>query len=326
MANSKILVIDDEKPVVELHRKLLENEGYDVIVAYNGLEALGKVFTEEPDLILTDVSMPKMDGLELCEQLKNGEHTNLVPIIMVTALDDFDYKVRGKEIGADDFLVKPIRPRELYARVRSLLRIKGLTDCLESAETVIFSLANAIEAKDEYAKGHIHRVSPCAAALGKFIGLDHDDINNLQKGGMLHDIGKIGIRDSILYKPGKLTAEEFEEVKKHPCIGEKICYPLQTLRPVLPIIKHHHEKYDGSGYPSGLVGENIPILARITAIVDVYDALTSRRAYRDAMPHKKAMKILSEETADNKFDPLLFEKFQELIKTDKDSRKKTGRI
>jgi putative two-component system response regulator len=322
MPQARILVIDDEKNVVELHKKLLENEGYDVIVAYNGLEALGKVFTEEPDLVLTDLSMPKMDGLELCEQLKNGEHTNLVPIIMVTALDDFDYKVRGIEIGADDFLIKPVRPRELYARVKSLLRIKSLTDCLESAETVIFSLANAIEAKDEYAKGHIHRVSPCAASLGRYVGLGEDDINNLQKGGILHDIGKIGIRDSILYKPGKLTAEEFEEVKRHPEIGEKICYPLQTLRPVLPIIKHHHEKYDGSGYPSGLASEDIPLLARITAIVDVYDALTSRRAYRAAMSHKKAMQILAEETADNKFDPFLFGKFRDLIKSETNLRKK----
>jgi putative two-component system response regulator len=313
MSKSKILVVDDERVVVDLHKKLLEKRGYAVSIASNGAEALEKISTEGPDLILTDVSMPQMDGLQLCEHLRKEERTSLIPIIMVTAVDDFDNKVRGIETGADDYLTKPVRPRELYARVNSLLRIKTLTDNLESAETVIFSLANAIEAKDYFTKGHIDRVSSLAVNLGIHIGLSGEDISTLEKGGALHDIGKIGVKDNILNKPGKLTPEEFEEIKKHPETGENICRPLISLKPVLPIIKHHHEKFDGSGYPSGLAGEDIPLLARIMAIVDVYDALTSRRAYRDAMSHADAMRILREDTANNKFDPYLFKKFEELV-------------
>ncbi|UCD57398.1 MAG: response regulator [Candidatus Hydrogenedentota bacterium] len=321
---SKILVVDDEKIIVDLHKKLLERNGYRVIVAYNGLEALRKVSAEKPDLILTDVFMPEMDGLQLCEQLKKGEHTNLIPIIMVTAVDDFDNKIRGIETGADDYLTKPVRSRELYARVKSLLRIKTLTDNLERAETVIFSLANAIEAKDRFTKGHIERVSLLAVSLGRHIGLSREEISTLEKGGAIHDIGKIGIRDTILNKPGKLTDEEFEEIKKHPLTGERICRPLHSLKPVLPLIRHHHERYDGSGYPSGLSGENIPLFARIMAIVDVYDALTSQRAYRDAMSHAEAMRILRKETADRKFDPVLFEKFEEVVEMREDLRKPFG--
>jgi len=309
----KILVVDDEKIIVDLHRKLLERSGYDVIVASNGMEALEKIELEKPDLILTDVSMPEMDGLRLCEQLKKNENTYLIPIIMVTAVDDFDDKIRGIETGADDYLTKPVRPRELYARVKSLLRIKSLVDNLENAETVIFSLANAIEAKDYFTKGHIDRVSSLAVSLGTHIGLSSEDISTLEKGGALHDIGKIGVKDDILNKPGKLTPEEFEEIKKHPQMGENICRPLHSLAPVLPIIKHHHEKFDGSGYPSKLVGEDIPLLARIMAVVDVYDALTSQRAYRDALSHIQAMNILREETEQGKFDANLLKEFEILI-------------
>ncbi len=310
---AKILVVDDEKIVVDLHKKMLERNGYEVVIAYDGIQALEMILAETPDLILTDVSMPEMDGLELCAELKKNERTNLIPVIMVTAVDDYDHRIRGIETGADDFLSKPVRSRELYARVKSLLRIKTLTDNLDSAETVIFSLANAIEAKDPFTKGHIDRVSSLAMDLGRHIGLSGMELSTLEKGGALHDIGKIGVRDDILLKPGKLTPEEFEEIKKHPETGENICRPLHSLRPVLPIIKHHHEKYDGSGYPSRLAGEDIPLLARIMAIVDVYDALISRRAYRSAMSHEHAMRIFREEISNGKFDPVLFEQFEKLI-------------
>ncbi len=313
--HATILVVDDENIVIDLHKKMLERSGYNVIVARNGVEALERVVAEKPDLILTDVFMPEMDGLQLCEELKKNERTNLIPVIMVTAVDDYDNKIRGIETGADDFLAKPIRSRELYARVKSLLRMKTLIDNLESAETVIFSLANAIEAKDPFTKGHSDHVSSLAVNLGKHIGLNIADIGTLEKGGALHDIGKIGVKDIILLKPGKLTPEEYEEIKEHPETGENICSPLNSLKPVLPLIKHHHERFDGSGYPSGLVGENIPLLARIMAIVDMYDALTSHRAYRRAMTHEQAMKIFSKDTTDGKFDPILFKEFEELIES-----------
>lgn len=317
----KILVVDDEKIVVDLHRKILERDGYHVIVAYNGVEALDIVATEKPDLILTDVFMPEMDGLQLCEELKKNERTNLIPVIMITAVDDYDNKIRGIETGADDYLAKPVRSRELYARVKSLLRIKTLIDNLESAETVIFSLANAIEAKDPFTKGHIDRVSSLAVNLGRHIRLSRKDIGTLEKGGALHDIGKIGVKDIVLLKPGKLTSDEYEEIKKHPETGENICRPLNSLKPALPIIKHHHERFDGSGYPSGLLGEEIPLLARIMAIIDSYDALTSQRAYRDAVTHEQAMRIFRHDTNKGKFDPALFAKFEELIESRAEFRK-----
>lgn len=318
---AKILVVDDEKIVVDLHKKMLERNGYEVVVAHDGAEALEMIAAEKPDLILTDVLMPEMDGLRLCEELKKNERTNLIPVIMVTAVDDYDHRIRGIETGADDFLSKPVRSRELYARVKSLLRIKTLTDNLESAETVIFSLANAIEAKDPFTKGHIDRVSSLAVNLGRHIGLTMAEIGTLKKGGALHDIGKIGVKDGVLLKPGKLTPEEFEEIKKHPATGENICRPLHSLKPVLPIIKHHHEKFDGSGYPSGLAGEDIPLLARIMAIVDVYDALTSRRAYRNAMTHEQAMRIFKKDISEGKFDPILFARFEELIESRSEFKK-----
>ena len=318
---AKILVVDDERIIVDLHKKMLERDGYSVVVANDGAEALDMVSTEKPDLILTDVFMPEMDGLQLCEELKKNEHTNLIPVIMVTAVDDFDHKIKGIETGADDFLAKPVRSRELHARVKSLLRIKNLTDSLESAETVIFSLANAIEAKDPFTKGHIDRVSSLAVNLGRHIKLSREEISTLEKGGALHDIGKIGVKDSVLLKPGRLTPEEFEEIKKHPETGENICSPLNSLKLVLPIIKHHHERYDGSGYPGELVGEDIPLLARLMAIVDVYDALTSRRAYRSAMTHEQAMRIFRDDVEKVKFDPALFEKFTELIESREDFQK-----
>ncbi len=312
---AKILVVDDEKIVVDLHKRLLERNGYQVIIAYDGAEALAIVETEKPDLILTDVFMPGMNGLQLCEELKKNETTSLIPVIMITAVDDYDNRIRGIETGVDDYLAKPVRSRELYARVKSLLRLKTLTDNLESAETVIFSLANAIMAKDPFTKDHIDRVSTLAMNLGGHIGLTQGEISTLMKGGALHDIGKIGVKDAILLKPGVLTPEEFEEIKKHPETGENICRPLNSLKPVLPIIKHHHERYDGSGYPSGLAGEDIPLLARLLAIVDVYDALTSQRAYRDAMSHAQAMAIFRRDTARGKFDHALFEKFEEMIES-----------
>jgi putative two-component system response regulator len=318
---AKILVVDDEKIIVDLHKKMLEKIGHVVITASDGAEALDLVTKENPDLILTDVFMPGMDGLQLCEELKKNEPTNLIPVIMLTAVDDYDNKIRGIEIGADDYLSKPVRSRELYARVKSLLRIKTLTDNLESAETVIFTLANAIEAKDHFTKGHIDRVSLLASSLGRHIGLSKTEIGTLEKGGALHDIGKIGVRDDILLKPSKLTPEEFEEIKKHPETGKNICRPLHSLAPVLPLIKHHHERYDGSGYPSRLVGDDIPLLARIMAIIDVYDALTSRRAYRGAMTHEQAMRILQHETKNSQFDPTLFVRFEELIESSAEFRK-----
>ncbi|OGF98175.1 MAG: hypothetical protein A2Z86_01945 [Candidatus Glassbacteria bacterium GWA2_58_10] len=282
------------------------------MTAYDGKSALEKVANESPDLILLDVMMPGMDGFEVCRRLKIDQETLLIPIVMVTALSARDDRIRGIEVGVDDFLTKPYDKQELQARVKSLLRVKMFTDELEKAEAVIASLALGVEAKDSYTEEHCNRLSRYSVAMGKNLGLPPEQLRALRLGGILHDVGKIGIPDAILQKQGKLSVEEFGVMQQHPVIGFNICSPLRSLKHVLPIIRHHHERCDGSGYPDGLRGEDIPLTARILTIVDVYDALRTERPYKPAYDHAKAMEILSEETANGWYDPNLLEKFTKL--------------
>lgn len=241
-AASKILVVDDSQEMVLLVTEILQDSGYITIAANNGMEALAKVETENPDLILLDALMPAMDGYEVTRILKTQDKTRLTPIIMLTGLSDFNDKMKGIELGADDFIVKPFNPIELLTRVKSLLRVKQYTDELENAETVIFSLALAVEAKDAYTEGHCNRLSYYGARLAEHIGLTPDEIKAIRRGGILHDIGKVAIDERILCKPGSLTEEEFAAVKQHPIIGENICKPLRSLSNVLPIIRSHQER------------------------------------------------------------------------------------
>ncbi|OGG05644.1 MAG: metal-dependent phosphohydrolase [Candidatus Glassbacteria bacterium RIFCSPLOWO2_12_FULL_58_11] len=310
--SGKILVVDDQPLNVELLEADLLSHGYEVVTAYDGKSALEKVANESPDLILLDVMMPGMDGFEVCRRLKIDQETLLIPIVMVTALSARDDRIRGIEVGVDDFLTKPYDKQELQARVKSLLRVKMFTDELEKAEAVIASLALGVEAKDSYTEEHCNRLSRYSVAMGKNLGLPPEQLRALRLGGILHDVGKIGIPDAILQKQGKLSVEEFGVMQQHPVIGFNICSPLRSLKHVLPIIRHHHERCDGSGYPDGLRGEDIPLTARILTIVDVYDALRTERPYKPAYDHAKAMEILSEETAKGWYDPNLLEKFTKL--------------
>ena len=310
--SGKILVVDDQPLNVELLEADLLSHGYEVVTAYDGKSALEKVANESPDLILLDVMMPGMDGFEVCRRLKIDQETLLIPIVMVTALSARDDRIRGIEVGVDDFLTKPYDKQELQARVKSLLRVKMFTDELEKAEAVIASLALGVEAKDSYTEEHCNRLSRYSVAMGKNLGLPPEQLRALRLGGILHDVGKIGIPDAILQKQGKLSVEEFGVMQQHPVIGFNICSPLRSLKHVLPIIRHHHERCDGSGYPDGLRGEDIPLTARILTIVDVYDALRTERPYKPAYDHAKAMEILSEETANGWYDPNLLEKFTKL--------------
>ncbi|HEV8662643.1 MAG TPA: HD domain-containing phosphohydrolase [Candidatus Methylomirabilis sp.] len=309
----RILVVDDNLQARELLRAALTAEGYAVTLAEGGEEALAKVAEEVPELILLDINMPGLNGYEVCGRLKGTEATRLIPIIFLTSMSDLEDKLRGIEVGADDFLTKPFRKVELLARVKSLLRVKRLNDRLENAENVLFALANAIEAKDPYTEGHIFRVATLALKLGRRLGLSAEHQESLWKGGILHDIGKIGVPDAILNKAGRLNPEEVAQMQIHAVVGERICQPLRSIRYLLPVIRHHHEKFNGTGYPDGLRGEAIPITARIVGIVDMYDALITDRPYRPRLTREEAFGILQSGAADGTLDAELVGSFISMI-------------
>ena len=310
---SRVLIADDRESIRSLFHRLLNADGHEVVLASDGASALAAVYRQRPDVILLDVAMPLMDGLEVCRRLKADPATRLTPVVLVSGQTDLADRINGIEAGADEYLSKPVHPHELRARVRSLSRVKQLIDALDSAEAAFVALALTIEARDPYTKGHCERLSQTAASLGRALGLGEEDLRALHRGGYLHDIGKVGVPDSILLKPAPLTPEEAAIMRRHPEIGDSLCAPLQSLRAVRPIILGHHERIDGSGYPAGLRGDDVPLLAQIVGIVDVYDALTSRRPYRDALSHEEAVKFVLEETHAGRFNPRHVEAFLETV-------------
>jgi putative two-component system response regulator len=294
-SGATIVVADDTPAVGEYLARLLERDGHRVVRAYNGAEALEVIAREQPDVALLDVMMPERSGFDVCQAIKSDPATRLIPVVLVTALQNSEDRIRGIEAGADDFLSKPPNPHELLARIRSLFRLKRYTDELDSAQSVIMSLALTIEARDAYTDGHCQRLATSAVAVGGAIGLQADDVEALRRGGVLHDIGKVGVPDAVLLKPSRLTPAEFEVMKQHTVIGDRLCGPLRSLKRVCPIIRHHHERFDGSGYPDGLGGDDIPLLAQIMSVVDVFDALTTDRPYRAAMTLEDACEELETE-------------------------------
>src|SRR5688572_11588847 len=311
---TRVLVADDTESIRALFQKLLTNEGHHVVSVEDGMAALDAVRRHRPDVVLLDVGMPGVDGIEVCRQLKSDPLTRLTPVVLVTGLSDLADRIRGIEAGADDFLTKPVHPHELRARVASLSRMKQLTDALDSAESAFMALALTIEARDPTTKGHCERLAKWAVHLGQVLGLPSEDLEALHRGGYLHDVGKIGVPDAVLLKPGPLTAEEFEQMKRHTEIGDGLCAPLQSLRDVRPIVLSHHEKLDGSGYPQGLKGDQVPVLAQIVGVVDVYDALTSRRPYRDALEPETAARHLIEEVEQGRFSRVHVEAFLDSVR------------
>lgn len=291
-AGARILVVDDEPAIHDFMDRLLKTNHYEVLHASNGAEALNVINAHAPDVVITDVLMPVMNGIELCRRIKGNSRTALLPILLLSADGSTDDKVRGLDAGADEYMAKPFEVGEILARLRALLRMAFMRNQLENAEQVIFSLALAVEAKDPYTAGHIERVSSLAVVIGQDFGLAPAGCAHIHRGGILHDIGKIGVPDSILAKPGRLTPEEFVLIKRHPDIGDRICRRLKTLQDVLDLIRHHHERLDGSGYPDGLAGKEISLEARILAVCDVYDALASNRPYRAAMSGDQAIEVL----------------------------------
>jgi putative two-component system response regulator len=291
----KVLVADDEATNVNILTRLMVRLGYEVVSARNGELALEAVAREHPDIVLLDVNMPGIDGFEVCRRLKHTPATRLIPIILITALTAIEDRICGIDAGADDIITKPFVVAELEARVRSLTRLKRYTDELDSAESVILSLALMIEARDPYTRGHCERLAQYATALATHLGLDEDRCRALYRGGFLHDVGKIGIPDAVLLKPGRLTPSEIAVIQQHPVIGDKVCGELRSLADVRPIIRHHHERADGSGYPDHLSGDAIPLLASIIGIVDAYDAMTTDRPYKPAWTSEQACRELHEE-------------------------------
>jgi putative two-component system response regulator len=311
-----VLVVDDQAPNRELLQSILVDHKFKVLTASDGARALCILNEAKVDLVLLDVLMPGESGFEVCREIKNNPLTYLIPVVFVTALSDKESRIRGIHAGADDLLISPVDPTELVARVRSLVRLKHRTDELDRAESVLLTLASIVEARDPNTYGHCERISYLSRRLGEDIGLQDDQVRALRLAGVVHDIGKIKVPDSVLLKPGPLSCEEWVFMREHPVVGERICAPLKSFGLVLPIIRHHHEKQDGSGYPDGLGGNEIPITAKILQVVDVYDALTSARPYKPAMPAASAIRIMKEEVAKGWWNSDVLHAFENLLEED----------
>ena len=309
----RILVVDDHPTIAGLMSQLLTQRGYEVVTAENAEQAVAEVRTQAPDLILSDVRMPGRSGYDLCRELKSDPATRLIPFVLITGLTDSADKLHGIEAGADDFLNKPVLAEELTARVKSLLRVKEFTDELETADSVLCTLGLIVEGRDPYTEGHCERLAVRAADLGRHLRLDEDSIVALRRGGYLHDLGKIAVPDAILKKGSNLTSAEWGIMKQHPVTGENICRPLKSLRLVLPIIRHHHEHADGSGYPDGLRAGEIPLLPRVLQVVDVYDALRTARPYKPARSHDQAAQTMRQEARQGLWDAELVNEFFSML-------------
>lgn len=308
-----ILVVDDHAPSRMTAIALLAVDGYQVEQASCGHSALSRVGQRPPDLIVLDVMMPGLDGYEVCRRLKRSDATRLIPIIFVTALEDREARLKGIEAGGDDFITKPFDALELSARVKSLIHQKRLNEDLDHAEQVLFSIARTIESRDPNTGDHCERLVALARGFGQYLQLAPQHIRSLAWAGYLHDIGKVGIPDAILLKTGPLTAEERGIMEQHVLIGESICQPLRTMRDVVPIIRHHHERWNGSGYPDGLAGSAIPRLAHIFQILDIFDALTHARPYKPAFSVDQSLTILAQEVDQGWRDPALVAQFKAFL-------------
>jgi putative two-component system response regulator len=309
----RVLVVDDNPETMVLMTELLAGRGYEVVAVADALQAEVEIRRELPDLILSDVIMPGKSGYELCREVKEDPATRLIPFVLITGLSDREDRLRGIEAGADDFLNKPIFSEELFARVKSLLKLKEFTDELETAESVLCTLGLSVESRDPYTEGHCERLAENASNLGRHLGLNEESIVALRRGGYLHDLGKIAVPDDVLKKGTNLTEEEWAVMKQHPLTGENICRPLKSLRLVLPIIRNHHEHSDGSGYPDGLRKADIPLLARVLQVADVYDALRTARPYKPALGHEQAAFTMRQEARGGLWDEELVAEFLSML-------------
>ncbi len=308
-----VLIVDDLWSNLELLEVIFATAGFEVFSALGASSALSIFDSHKIDIAILDVMMPGMDGFELCKQLKSMAGKRFFPIVLLTALTDRQSRITGLECGADDFISKPFDPTELTVKVRSLIKLKTLQDELEHSENVILTLAVALESRDPYTRGHSTRVGEISMAFSSFLGFSRKEQEQIRKGGILHDIGKIGVRTDLLCKDGRLTGEELEEVKRHTVIGEEICRPLVSVRGILPVIRSHHERWDGKGFPDGLYGDEIPVNARMLAIADSFDAMVSQRPYRNGRSASAVVEVFRDEKHSGQWDPKLVEHFVEMI-------------
>lgn len=312
--SGRLLLVDSLEINRRLAKGMLRSAGqYEFFEAATGRAALDILERQPVDLVILDLMMPDISGPEFCRRVKGNRKTQLLPILMITSMQGAEHEVLGIDAGADEYLTKPLHPSVLRARVRALLRHKTAIDSLDEAETILFALAQAVEARDSYTAEHCQRLATYSVALGVALGLSRPELVALYRGGFLHDIGKISIPDSILHGRMRLTDAEWSIMKLHTTRGEEICRPMKSLAPVLPIIRSHHEKWNGSGYPDGLVGEEIPLLGRILQIVDIFDALITERTYKPAFSVEEATTVLEEEVARGWRDPELVSLFVSLL-------------
>jgi cyclic di-GMP phosphodiesterase len=291
---------------------MLKTLAYRILEARRPSEAVILLEREHVDVVIVDLVIPEMSGTDFCHLLKKNRQTQFIPILMVTSVQGTHNEISGIDSGADEFLVKPLNPPLVRARLRGMVRHKALIDSLDEAETILFALARSVEQRDKHTGAHCERLAAYSAGLGRALGLPKRDLLALYRGGFLHDIGKVSIPDAILFKRGMLTETEWETMRQHTIRGEEICRPMRTLAPVLPIIRSHHERWDGSGYPDRLRGEEIPLLARILQVADIYDALTTARPYKPAFSHGHAIEIMLEESLRGWRDPELVPLFAQL--------------
>lgn len=319
LGRASILLVDHVELNRQLIKGILKAGPYRLLEARSQEEALRILERDNVDLVISewivsDAAGRPNSGLELCRKIKSSRRTHLIPVLIVTSVQGIENEVAGLESGADEFLVKPLQPAVLRTRIRSMLRQKRIVDSLEEAETILFALAQTVEQRDKETGNHCQRLASLSVALGSAIGLPDEDLLALHRGGFLHDIGKVAVPDAILFKQGELTSEEWVIMRSHTWKGEEICRPMRSLRPVLPIIRNHHERWDGSGYPDGLKGEDIPLLARILQLADIFDALTSERSYKQAYSVDEAISQLRREAELGWRDPELVSVFCEVVK------------
>lgn len=312
MMNDRLLVCDDDSRVRGLLGRLLASHGFSVRTADCGEHALEEISHNTPDLLLLDVTMPGLSGFEVCRRIRKMPEGELLPIVLITGLPDADSRIRGLESGADEFVSKPFEHAVLLARIRALLRVKHLTDQLERTENVIFTLARTVEVRDAYTDGHLWRLAEYSRTIALSLGCNTQDAQHAWYGGILHDIGKIGIDGHLLRKNGALTPKEFAEVRRHPDIGAEIIASMRFAPVVGPIVRGHHERWDGTGYPQGLLRESIPLNARIVAVADSFDAMTTDRPYRMALDTTEAVHRLREGSG-SQWDPTIVDVFVDLL-------------
>jgi len=318
-----LLVVDSDPVGRQLFRGVLKVARYRILEASDVLEAIAILRDEKVDLVITDLVLRDLSGLDLCRKLRAENSTRLIPILVVTSVQTIESEIAGLESGASEFLVKPISPMALRSRIRAMLKTKHVIDSLDEAESILFAMARIVDTRDSDTGDHCERLAELSVLIGAALGLPAGDLTALRQGGYLHDIGKVATPDAILFKPGPLNDEEWAIMRAHTTIGESICRPMRSLRPVLPIIRHHHERWDGSGYPDGLRGEEIPLLARILQLADIYDAITSRRSYKAAFGPDEALEMMRQEVDRGWRDPALFELFLSIIKQVRAERRQT---